>query len=108
MITKLNIMTFRYYDVLEETLHSIDRWRGDDSMNKDDVLDSTRERILMLMTHVITTPLIGTAYAYPGDIKSLDAWLSSSMDPSKTSSVDIINTTTTTTKISLQAVVVND
>jgi hypothetical protein len=91
-------MTFRYYDVLEETLNSIDRWRDDDSINKDDVLDSTRERILMLMTHVITTPLIGTAYAYPGDIKSLDAWLSSpsSVDPSKLSPVDdVINTTST-------------
>ena len=33
----------------------------------------------MLMTHVVTTPLIGTAYAYPGDITDkLDTWLQAS------------------------------
>jgi hypothetical protein len=46
-------------------------------VSKCDVLDSVRERILMLMTHVVTTPLIGTAYAYPGDIQSLETWIDS-------------------------------
>ena len=67
-------MSLRYYDVLEETLKSLDEWRASRTMTKDDVIDSVRERVLMLMTHVITTPLIGTAYAYPGDIKSLEEW----------------------------------
>ena len=67
-------MSLRYYDVLEETLKSLDEWRASRTMTKDDVIDSVRERVLMLMTHVITTPLIGTAYAYPGDIKTLEEW----------------------------------
>jgi len=76
-------MSFRYYDVLEETIKRLDEWRKNETVTKEDVLDSVKERILMLMTHVITTPLIGTAYAYPGDIQSLDTWLAA-------------NTTTTT------------
>jgi hypothetical protein len=68
-------MSFRYYDLLEDLLRHIDLWRGNREMSKDDVLDSTRERVLMLMTHVISTPLIGTAYAYPGDIKTLQEWV---------------------------------
>ena len=68
-------MSFRYYDVLEETIHRLDEWKQNDSVSKGDVLDSVRERILMLMTHVVTTPLIGTAYAYPGDIQLLDTWI---------------------------------
>ena len=71
-------MSFRYYDVLEETINRLDEWRQNEAVSKHDVLDSVRERILMLMTHVITTPLIGTAYAYPGDIKSLETWIASS------------------------------
>jgi hypothetical protein len=71
-------MSFRYYDVLEETMSRLDEWRHNDAVSKYDVLDSVRERILMLMTHVITTPLIGTAYAYPGDIQSLETWITSS------------------------------
>jgi hypothetical protein len=67
-------MTLRFYDVLEQLLKSLEEWRGNDAVKKRDVLDSVRERVLMLMTHVATTPLIGTAYAYPGDI-DLDSWL---------------------------------
>ena len=67
-------MSLRFYDVLEELLKSIDEWREDESVMKQDVIDSTRERVLMMMTHVVTTPLIGTAYAYPGDI-DIDTWL---------------------------------
>ena len=67
-------MSLRYYDVLEQTLTHLDEWRASKTTTKDDVLDAIRERILMIMTHVITTPLIGTAYAYPGDIKSLEQW----------------------------------
>ena len=67
-------MSLRYFDVLEETLKNLDEWRASRLVTKEDVLDSMRERILMLMTHVLTTPLIGTAYAYPGDIKSLEEW----------------------------------
>ena len=67
-------MSLRIYDVLEELLKSLDEWREDDAVAKRDVIDSTRERVLMIMTHVITTPLIGTAYAYPGDL-DLDKWL---------------------------------
>jgi hypothetical protein len=67
-------MSLRFYDVLEELLKSLDEWREDESVMKQDVIDSTRERVLMMMTHVVTTPLIGTAYAYPGDI-DIDTWL---------------------------------
>lgn len=67
-------MTLRFYDVLEEMLKSLEQWRGNDAVTKQDMIDSTRERVLMMMTHVITTPLIGTAYAYPGDI-DLESWL---------------------------------
>jgi hypothetical protein len=49
-----------------------------------------RESVLNLMTHVVTTPLIGTAYAYPGDMEGLDAWLASEDGTSSSS------TTTTT------------
>lgn len=80
-------MSFRYYDVLEETIHRLDEWRLNEAVSKIDVLDSVRERILMLMTHVVTTPLIGTAYAYPGDIQSLETW---------------IDSTTSTTAVSLK------
>jgi len=65
----------RYYDVLEKLFREIEVWRTDKDVGKDDVLDSVREYILMLMTHVVTTPLIGTAYAYPGDIQGLNEWL---------------------------------
>lgn len=78
------IMTLRYYDVLEETLHLVDEWRDSDIITKHDVLDSVRERILMLMTHVISTPIIGTAYAYPGDVQSLDLWLSDDINIDET------------------------
>jgi hypothetical protein len=74
-------MSLRYYDVLEETLKSLDEWRASRTTSKDDVIDAIRERILMLMTHVITTPLIGTAYAYPGDIKTLEEWASPAAQP---------------------------
>lgn len=67
-------MTLRFYDVMEQLLQTLDEWRTNDAVKKRDVIDTVRERVLMLMTHVATTPLIGTAYAYPGDI-NLDAWL---------------------------------
>ena len=70
-------MSLRYYDVLEATIRSLEEWRLNEAVSKHDVLDSVRERILMLMTHVVTTPLIGTAYAYPGDIQSLETWIDS-------------------------------
>jgi len=70
-------MALQYYDVLEATILSLDEWRANEAVSKCDVLDSVRERILMLMTHVVTTPLIGTAYAYPGDIQSLETWIDS-------------------------------
>lgn len=68
-------MSFRFYDVLEETYYLLQQWREDDQLTKDDVLDSIRQRILNLMTHVITTPLIGTAFAYPGDIPDFEQWV---------------------------------
>ena len=69
-------MTLRYYDVLEELFRNLEEWKETEQMTKQDVIDSVRERVLMLMTHIVTTPLIGTAYAYPGDITDkLDAWL---------------------------------
>ncbi len=67
-------MTLRFYDVLEQLLRSLEEWREDGAVEKNDVIDSVRQRTLMLMTHVATTPLIGTAYAYPADI-NLDEWL---------------------------------
>lgn len=68
-------MALRFYDVLEVFLKSLDEWREDEAFTKQDIIDSARERVLMIMTHVVTTPLIGTAYAYPGDI-DIDNWLS--------------------------------
>ena len=68
-------MALRYYDVLEGLFRQLEEWRANDHITKTDVLDSVRESVLNLMTHVITTPLIGTAYAYPGDLQGLDAWL---------------------------------
>ena len=75
-----NNMSLRYYDVLEALYRSLEEWRTSAQITKDDVIDSVRERVLLLMTHVVTTPLIGTAYSYPGDLQDaeLDAWLSSS------------------------------
>ena len=72
-------MTLRYYDVLESLHKSLKEWRESDLVSKDDVIDSVTERVLLLMTHVITTPLIGTAFAYPGDLDSLDSWLAESV-----------------------------
>ena len=72
-------MTLRFYDVLDQLLKSLEEWREDSAVEKADVIDSVQQRTLMLMTHVATTPLIGTAYAYPGDI-DLDQWLAT---PSK-------------------------
>jgi hypothetical protein len=68
-------MTLRYYDALEGLYRSLDEWKASELVSKDDVIDSVRESILNLMTHVIATPLIGTPYAYPGDLEGLDAWL---------------------------------
>jgi len=73
-------MSFRFYDVLEETFQKIEEWKENSHMSKQDVLDGFRERVLMLMTHVITTPLIGTAYAYPGDISNFEKWANDDMD----------------------------
>jgi hypothetical protein len=87
-------MALRYYDVLEGLYRRLDEWRADDDTTKGDVLDSVRESVLNLMTHVVTTPLIGTAYAYPGDMEGLDAWLASE---DGTSSSSTTTTTTTTT-----------
>jgi hypothetical protein len=61
-------MSLRYYDVLEKMLQDLGKWGEDGAMDKKDVIDSTRDRIIMLMRHVITSPMIGTAYAYPGDL----------------------------------------
>jgi len=69
-------MSFRYYDVLEALFRSLDEWERSDAISKQDVIDSVRERTLLIMSHLITTPLLGTAFAYPGDITDhLDAWL---------------------------------
>ena len=80
-------MALRYYDVLEKLYRSLDDWRASELVSKADVLDSVRECVLNLMTHVVTTPLIGTAYAYPGDLEgSLDAWLMEAETTSTTAS----------------------
>lgn len=67
-------MSLCYYDVLERTLLDIEKWQANAEYTKEDVLDATRKRIIMLMRHVQTTPMIGSAYAYPGDL-DLDAIL---------------------------------
>ena len=75
-------MALRYNDVLETLYRSLDEWRASELVSKEDVLDSVRESVLNLMTHEVTTPLIGTAYAYPGDMhEGLDAWLAASAAP---------------------------
>lgn len=61
-------MSLRYYDILEKMLQDLEKWEENQAMEKKDVIDSSRERIIMLMRHVITAPMIGTAYAYPGDL----------------------------------------
>jgi hypothetical protein len=61
-------MSLCYYDILERTLVDSQKWRESPDMTKEDVLDSFRKRIVMLMRHVQTTPMIGSAYAYPGDV----------------------------------------
>ena len=78
--TQTKRMTKRFYDVLEDLLGALDEWNASPHVSKGDIVDSVRERVLMLMTHVVTTPLIGTAFAYPGDIDAarLDAWLARS------------------------------
>ena len=70
-------MSFRFYDSLDDFLRQIDVWRSDSMVSKHDVLDSTRQRVLLFMTQVVSTPLIGTAYAYPGDIQHLRDWVDS-------------------------------
>jgi hypothetical protein len=85
-------MAMRYYDVLEGLYRRLDEWRASDEMSKDDVLDSVRESVLNLMTHVVTTPLIGTAYAYPGDMEGLNAWLEPNNGNTNTTS-SMTNTT---------------
>lgn len=61
-------MTLRLYDILENTLRDLDKWRASEGTTKGDVLDSVRERVIMVMRHIIITPTIGSAYAYPGDV----------------------------------------
>jgi len=61
-------MSLCYYDILERMILDIEKWKKNPQMTKEDVLDSTRERVVTLMRHVQTTPLIGSAYAYPGDL----------------------------------------
>lgn len=61
-------MSLCFYDILESTLLDIEKWKADSHFNKEDVLDAIRKRVVMLMRHVQTTPMIGSAYAYPGDL----------------------------------------
>lgn len=61
-------MSLCFYDVLERTLLDIEKWKANTSHTKEDVLDAMRKRIVMLMRHVQATPMIGSAYAYPGDL----------------------------------------
>jgi hypothetical protein len=61
-------MSLCFYDVLERTLLDIEKWKANASYTKEDVLDAIRKRIVMLMRHVQTTPMIGSAYAYPGEV----------------------------------------
>jgi hypothetical protein len=61
-------MSLRYYDVLEKMLQDLEKWSDNPAMEKKDVIDSTRERVIMLMRHIVITPMIGSAYAYPGDL----------------------------------------
>lgn len=68
-------MSFRFYDVLEELQKKLEEWKVDSSMSKMDVIDSIRERVVLMMVHVVTTPLIGSAFAYPGDLPGLEEWL---------------------------------
>lgn len=68
-------MSFRLYDVLEDLLKNLEEWKDNPQVSKEDVLDSTRERTLVLMTHIITAPMIGTAFAYPGDIPHFEKWV---------------------------------
>jgi hypothetical protein len=68
-------MSFRLYDVLENLLVNLEEWKTNPQILKQDVIDSVKERTLILMTHIITTPMIGTSFAYPGDIPELERWI---------------------------------
>ena len=66
-------MTKRFFDVLEDMQHDMQRWRKDSAMQKADVLDSMEQRVTMLLGMAISAPMIGTLFAYPGDL-DLSAW----------------------------------
>lgn len=61
-------MTKRFFDALEDFKSDVARWRSDEAMQKADVLDSTEQRVLTLLGMVIASPMIGTLFAYPGDL----------------------------------------
>ena len=66
-------MTKRFYDVLEDTKRELQQWRTDEGMQKADVLDSMDQRVLTLLGMVISAPMVGTLFAYPGDL-DLSEW----------------------------------
>ena len=66
-------MTKRFFDVLEDMKNDMQKWRKDPAMQKSDVLDSMEQRVLTLTGMVISAPMVGTLFAYPGDL-DLSAW----------------------------------
>ena len=61
-------MSLWYYNILEKLLLDIHKWKTNQGMTKEDVIDSVCERVIMLMLHVVTSPMIGSSFAYPGDL----------------------------------------
>ena len=51
--------TLRYYDVVESIALELDKMNADDAVTKQNVIESMRARILLLMRHILVTPMIG-------------------------------------------------
>ena len=64
----------RYYDVLEALSKKLRELEVSPHSSKQDVIDTVRAHVVQLMKHVITAPMLGEAFAFPGDI-DLKAWV---------------------------------
>ena len=60
--------SLRFYDMLEAATIEVDKQNADPLVTKHDLAQYTRSVLLQLMTRMVTAPLIGEEFAYPGDI----------------------------------------
>lgn len=68
-------MALRIYDVLENFLVELDECLQSSHIQKEDVIQMARDRTLLIMRHVVVTPLIGEEYAFPGDLEGIHEWI---------------------------------